>query len=147
MSYSLYKSLVWLTNQTFSMAEGRVRAVGLRKFLATDGRDEVFEVNSKMVITTIRSNPGDRGGPLLDTQGKIVGISQSVGTAGNHFTSFVDITELHALLKEKNLMISEGTASTVETPALVAQTTVSVPAPEYVPCPRRKRCLFLRFHR
>ena len=105
-------------DDVFGMSEGRVRAVALQKFVVSAG-DFDFEINAKMVTTSVPSNPGDSGGPLLDSKGEMVGVTQSGRRGANAISNFVDISEVRALLKQKNLIIDEGAAGDSTVPKKV----------------------------
>jgi Trypsin-like peptidase domain len=94
--------------QVFGITEGKVRAVGIEKFLVGGGTpDSVFEIRARMVTTTNPTNPGDSGGPLFDKRGYQVAVTQSGSTRAQQVNSFVDVTEVRGFLNEKKMRINE----------------------------------------
>src|SRR5687768_6983491 len=92
--------------QVFGITEGRVRAVGVEKFLVGGGDGNVFEIRAKMVTTTNPTNPGDSGGPLFDKRGYLVAVTQSGNTRAQNVNAFVDVTEVQSFLKEKKIQVA-----------------------------------------
>jgi S1-C subfamily serine protease len=103
--------------QVFSVTEGKVRAVGIEKFLVGDGSgSKIFEIRAKMVTTTNPANPGDSGGPLFNNRGEMVGVTQSVDTEAQQVNHFVDVTEVLAFLGEKKIQLSDPGDPKLKTP-------------------------------
>jgi hypothetical protein len=74
---------------------GTVRAVYPKKF-----RTEVGEHEFTVIETQSPINPGDSGGPVVNNEGKLVGISQSLREQARLVSYCVDISELKAFLAE-----------------------------------------------
>jgi Trypsin-like peptidase domain len=94
--------------QVFSITEGKVRAVGIDNFV-TSGPDleKAFRVQCKIVTTTNPTNPGDSGGPLFNSKGHQVAVTESVNLGANQVNMFVDVTEVRAFLSEKKITFKE----------------------------------------
>lgn len=93
-------------NQTFSMGRGEVRGVGVED-MVVHGEDEVLRIKAKMVTVSIPTNPGDSGGPVIDSKGYQVAVTESgySGAAAQNVNSCVDVTEVRAFLKEKKIVL------------------------------------------
>jgi S1-C subfamily serine protease len=93
-------------NQTFSMGRGEVRGVGMED-MVVHGDDEVLRIKAKMVTVSIPTNPGDSGGPVIDSRGYQVAVTESgySGAAAQAVNSCVDITEVRAFLSEKKIVL------------------------------------------
>lgn len=125
--------------QVFSITEGRVRAVGMQKI---DFGDQIL--NAKLVTTTNPSNQGDSGGPLIDKRGFQVAVTQSGHTKAQLVSNFVDISEVHAFLREKKIEIKEGSEAVVakpkpkEEPKVVTTPPKEVTPPPVTPTPKKE---------
>jgi hypothetical protein len=93
--------------QVFSVTEGKVRAVGEENHLVGGGPDSVFRVKARMVTATNPTNPGDSGGPLFNSKGHQVAVTESGVTNAQQVNLFVDVTEVRAFLTEKKITFKE----------------------------------------
>src|SRR5262249_36673345 len=85
--------------QVFSITEGKVRSVGIENHLVSGpGGDDAFRVQCKMVTTTNPTNPGDSGGPLFNSKGHQVAVTESGSVGAQQVNRFVDVTEVRAFL-------------------------------------------------
>ena len=73
---------------------GTVRSVYEKKFRTSTG-DHQF----KVVETQSPINTGDSGGPVVNAEGKLVGIAQSFSKKGNLVSYCVDVTEIKSFLE------------------------------------------------
>jgi S1-C subfamily serine protease len=72
----------------------RVHDDGYRR---TGGAD----VRARVIVTTIHAQPGDSGSPVMDKEGKLVGIILAGDTlTGNRISHGVDVSEIRAFLSE-----------------------------------------------
>jgi hypothetical protein len=95
-------------DQVFSITEGKVRSVGIEDHLVSGpGGEGAFRVQAKMVTTTNPTNPGDSGGPLFNSKGHQVGVTESGNPGVQQVNLFVDVTEVRAFLKEKSITFKE----------------------------------------
>jgi S1-C subfamily serine protease len=109
--------------QVFSVSRGEVRAVAIEDILVGGGGGDVFRVKCRVVTATNPINGGDSGGPLFNKKGEQVAVSESSRTRASLVNFFIDVTEVRALLKEKNIKIKELTPEP-ETPAVDKKDTV-----------------------
>ncbi|MGB7327541.1 MAG: serine protease [Rubripirellula sp.] len=72
---------------------GSVRAVYDKKFKSNHG-----EHNFRAVETQSPIQPGDSGGPIVDSEGKLVALAQSFSPDNSLISFCVDITEIRSLL-------------------------------------------------
>jgi S1-C subfamily serine protease len=83
---------------------GTVRQV-YRKHFHTGSRrgEDGFEVDARVVETQSPVNSGDSGGPVLSDRGELVAVTQGhIPDAQARLVSiFIDVSEVHALLKSK----------------------------------------------
>jgi S1-C subfamily serine protease len=95
--------------QLFSITSGQVRTVGQGAMIVSGG-DDSFEVKAKVVQATNPTNPGDSGGPLFDKRGYQIAVTQSgFGGTVQQVNAFIDVEEVRAFMKEKNVVIEELT--------------------------------------
>jgi S1-C subfamily serine protease len=95
-------------DQVFSVTEGKVRSVGVENHLVSGpGGEDAFRVRAKMVTATNPTNPGDSGGPLFNSKGHQVAVTESGNTRAQQVNLFVDVTEVRAFLTEKKITFKE----------------------------------------
>ncbi len=94
------------TGSLWRFSKGEVRQVFLRKFKTGSAADpsSAFEVNAKIVETQIPINPGDSGGPVMNTRGELNAVTQGYQADQSLVTTMIDITEVRAFLKKENLL-------------------------------------------
>ena len=73
---------------------GKVRSVYEKKFRTSTG-DHQF----KVVETQSPINTGDSGGPVVNSDGKLIGIAQSFSKKGNLVSYCVDVTEIKRFME------------------------------------------------
>jgi S1-C subfamily serine protease len=83
------------TDALWVYTSGTVRAVYRKQF-----RTQAGEHKFKVLETDTPINPGDSGGPVVNDDGQLVGISQALSTQARLVTYSVDISEIKALLAE-----------------------------------------------
>jgi hypothetical protein len=79
---------------------GTVRQVYRKKFLTSAPGESPFEVEAYVLETQCPTNPGDSGGPIVNDQGQLVGITQGADTEARLVSFGIDIAEIKALIKE-----------------------------------------------
>jgi S1-C subfamily serine protease len=91
----------------FSTTDGRVRAVGVMDFVIPGS--VVLRIKCKMVTATNPVNRGDSGGPLINSKGRQIAVTQSgiFSEDVQNVNHFVDVTEVRAFLNEKKIIIKE----------------------------------------
>jgi len=92
---------------TFSTTRGEVRGVGVVD-MVVGGGDEVLRIKARMVSVTNPINPGDSGGPIINSRGYQVAVTESgwSGAAAQNVNSCVDVTEVRGFLDEKKIVLS-----------------------------------------
>ncbi|MCO8123675.1 serine protease [Stieleria sp. TO1_6] len=73
---------------------GTVRSVYQKKFKSTHGEHDFMALETQSPI-----KPGDSGGPIVDDDGKLVGLAQSFSPQSPLVSFCVDITEIRQMLK------------------------------------------------
>jgi len=95
-------------DQVFSITEGKVRSAGVEDHLVSGpGGADAFRVRAKMVTATNPTNPGDSGGPLFNSKGHQVALTESGNTRAQQVNLFVDVTEVRAFLAEHKITFKE----------------------------------------
>jgi hypothetical protein len=94
-------------SHAFRVSRGEVSAVGDWKNEQIGGGPEALYLTCKMITATNPVNPGDSGGPLYDKRGYQVGVTESGLEGVNLVNAFVDVTEIHTLLKEQKIKIKD----------------------------------------
>lgn len=73
---------------------GTVRSVYQKKFKSTHGEHDFMALETQTPI-----KPGDSGGPIVNEEGKLVGLAQSFSPQSALVSFCVDITEIRGMLK------------------------------------------------
>lgn len=73
---------------------GTVRAVYQKKFKSEHGEHDFLALETQSPI-----KPGDSGGPIVNDQGKLVGLAQSFSPKSELISFCVDVTEIRSFLK------------------------------------------------
>jgi S1-C subfamily serine protease len=88
----------------WAYTRGSVKAV-YRKNFRTSGRDGegAFEIDARVVETSSPVNAGDSGGPVVNSNGELVAITQGhlADEAARSISYFIDLSEIKAFLKAK----------------------------------------------
>lgn len=93
--------------QAFRVSRGEVSAVGPWKNEQIGSGPDALYLTCKMITATNPTNQGDSGGPLYDKRGYQVGVTESGLEGVNLVNAFVDVTEIHALLKKNKIKIKD----------------------------------------
>jgi hypothetical protein len=98
-----------VTGKMWAFRTGAVYKIGPGKFTGktADGLDYVLD--TRVLLTTISTEEGEGGGPLVNDQGELVAVQHGNRTmipAGEKpgQSIFIDVAELKALLEEKKLL-------------------------------------------
>ncbi|HLW65068.1 MAG TPA: trypsin-like peptidase domain-containing protein [Gemmataceae bacterium] len=96
----------------FTYTEGSVKAVYNKKWPAGDERLNL-QLESRVIETTSPTNHGDSGGPLMNNNAELVGVTQggSNEKGANLINWFIDISEVKAFLKSKGIEPSAAVAT------------------------------------
>jgi len=71
---------------------GKVR--GLKQFQS----DDEEELNVRTILSDLRLNPGDSGGPVVDEDGNLVGVNMAINTRGRGISYSIDVAEVKDFL-------------------------------------------------
>jgi S1-C subfamily serine protease len=115
-------------------AKGRI--VGVGKAIAASNEDGTSETLTGLLETNANVQPGDSGGPLLDANGRAVGMNTAGSTSGSPFSSYTG-SDAYAIPIKKaqaiaNLIVA-GKASTRIHVGATAFLGVSVQDTQYGP--------------
>jgi hypothetical protein len=104
------------SDAVFCYTGGSVKSVYNLKAMTggKGGKEAPFLIDSRVIETTSPTNPGDSGGPLLNDNGELVGVTQSLHGDARSISYFVDISEVKSLLKTKGIDVSVAVASGAE---------------------------------
>jgi serine protease Do len=91
---------------------GAVKAV-YKKTWAVKDRNEMHQFEANVVETTSPVNPGDSGGPLLNSQGELTAVTQGGVSAQGTISYFIDISEVRTVLAAKKIRVTSAPAATV----------------------------------
>lgn len=76
--------------------------------IVVDGNKRDLQTYDNMIQTDAAINPGNSGGPLLDLQGKVIGINTAVSSSGQGLSFAIPINSVKEVLGE---LISKGKIS------------------------------------
>jgi S1-C subfamily serine protease len=82
----------------FGYVKGSVRQVYKKEWRAEMSPRKVATFEAKVVETDSATNPGDSGGPLLNSQGELVGVTQGGALNAQLVSTFIDVSEVKQLL-------------------------------------------------
>jgi Trypsin-like peptidase domain len=63
------------------------------------------EVDAQVIETTLPSNPGDSGGPILNANGELVGITSAGNVKERAVSLGIDVAEIRAMLDKNHLTV------------------------------------------
>lgn len=85
----------------FGYVKGAVRQVYKKEWKAEIAPRKVATFEAKVVETDSATNPGDSGGPLLNSSGELVGVTQGGALNAQLVSTFIDVSEVKQLLAAK----------------------------------------------
>jgi hypothetical protein len=85
---------------------GKVRNVYKHKWQAQVGR-RTLRFEAQVVETDSATNRGDSGGPLLNDNGKLVGVTEGAAVDAQLVSTFVDVSEVKRLLASADLRLTD----------------------------------------
>ncbi len=85
----------------FGYVKGAVRQVYKKEWKAEVAPKKVATFEAKVVETDSPTNPGDSGGPLLNSKGELVGVTQGGAINAQLVSTFIDVSEVKQLLATK----------------------------------------------
>ena len=92
------------------LTEGTVRQVLRRriKSIPSSGDGPDFEIDAKVVYAQSPNNPGDSGGPLMNSSGELIGITQGGMREAQGISIFIDISEIRDFLTKARVLNADG---------------------------------------
>jgi S1-C subfamily serine protease len=97
----------------WSYTEGSVRSIYTKKFAVTIGQGESLTIDARLIESSNPTNKGDSGGPLVNDDGELVGVTQGGINNANQLSTFIDLSEVKALLTDKKIIIPRRGSTTV----------------------------------
>ncbi len=82
----------------FGYVKGSVRSVSKMSWKAELAPKKIASFEAKVIQTDSATNPGDSGGPLLNSKGELVGVTQGAAINAQLISTFIDISEVKDLL-------------------------------------------------
>lgn len=90
----------------FVFSSGTVRQVYRRKFSYATGQ----QVDAEVVESQSPINPGDSGGPVVNGDGKLIGVAASQTQGAELFNLFISVSEVKALMRDADELWAPKTA-------------------------------------
>lgn len=100
----------------WSYTEGNVRSIYDKQFAVRLGNSEVLQINAKLIESSNPTNKGDSGGPLVNDDGELVGVTQGGVTTANQLSTFIDLSEVKALLQQQKITLPRRSATLAQQP-------------------------------
>lgn len=107
----------------FGYVKGSVRQVYKKEWRAELEPRRVATFEARVVETDSATNPGDSGGPLLNDQGELVGVTQGGAINAQLVSTFIDVSEVKQLLASgavKEVRATKPAPKAEPTPPVVA---------------------------
>ncbi len=82
---------------------GKVRQVYKHQWSAQLGSNRVLRCRGEVVETDSATNPGDSGGPLLNDQGELIGVTHGGATNAQLLSTFISVSEVKKLLQKEGV--------------------------------------------
>jgi S1-C subfamily serine protease len=97
------------SDAAFVYTPGKVRAVYEKKWVAGGGGGEIFNLKARIIEATSPTNPGDSGGPLFNSRGEQIGVTQGGlnKERGQGYSFFIDVTEIKNFLRDRKIVLSQ----------------------------------------
>jgi len=80
---------------------GSVRSVYKHKWKARLEANRVVTFEARVIETNSATNPGDSGGPLLNDQSELVGVTQGAAVEAQLVSTFIDVSEVKQVLQSR----------------------------------------------
>ena len=124
----------------WSYTEGNVRSVYDKNFSVRLTPSETINIDARMIESSNPTNKGDSGGPLVNDDGELVGVTQGGISTANQLSTFIDISEVKTLLRDKKInvprrstTVAQGTSNKSDTNKDDAKTSAEKPAAKVDP--------------
>lgn len=98
----------------WSYTEGSVRSIYEKKFSVQLSPSETLNIEARMIESSNPTNKGDSGGPLVNDEGELVGVTQGGVVSANQLSTFIELSEVKALLKEKKITVPRRATTVVQ---------------------------------
>ncbi len=108
----------------FGYVKGSVRRVYKRDWRAELSPGKIARFEAKIIETDSATNPGDSGGPLLNAQGELVGVTQGGAINAQLISTFIDISEVKALLETRAVKALKADKAAVAKPVKTGPLTL-----------------------
>jgi tetratricopeptide (TPR) repeat protein len=89
--------------------EGAVKQVCRRAWVAPLGQ-RLIRMDARTVITQAPTNEGDSGGPVVNDEGQLVGVTEGASTDATLINCAIDVSEVRSYLADTSWMASVRTA-------------------------------------
>ncbi len=99
---------------------GKVRQVYKHQWSAQLGGGKLLRCRGEVIETDSATNPGDSGGPLLNDQGELVGVTHGGATNAQLLSTFISLSEVRNVLKSEGVSTAKADPPKVEKPKSVA---------------------------
>ncbi len=83
----------------WTYTDGKVRSVLQRRHTVRSS-GLTFVVDARTVVTSLASNPGDSGGPVVNDRGELVAVVSSGNRKAENVCFCIDVTEINALVQK-----------------------------------------------
>jgi HEAT repeat protein len=83
----------------FVLTTGSIRQFGHKKIMTGDGSD-IFTLDSDLIFTNSQTNHGDSGGPMVNSHGELVAVTQGAFVDANALSIFIDVKEVKMVLEK-----------------------------------------------
>ena len=91
---------------------GSVKAVYRKKWAVSDAEEKTLRFEAQVVETTSPVNAGDSGGPLLNSAGELVAVTQGgVRDTQGTISFFIDLSEVQSFFKANKIRITNAPAT------------------------------------
>ncbi len=89
---------------------GTVRAVYHKAWKVALGAGTILTLEARVIETDSPTNAGDSGGPLVNGHGELVGVTQGGVSNAQLLSTFIDVGEVKAFLRQHKVRIHVGPA-------------------------------------
>ena len=97
----------------WSYTEGNVRSIYDKNFSVNMSNKEALKISARMIECTNPTNKGDSGGPLVNDNAELVGVTQGGVIDANQLSTFIDIQEVKALLRQQKINVPTKRNTTI----------------------------------
>jgi S1-C subfamily serine protease len=97
-------------NAMWLLTKGIVRAVSRNRYKTVSAAQQGMElaIDARVVIAQSPNNPGDSGGPMLNSKGELAAVTQGGRPDAQEITYFIDILEVREFLTKAGILGKDG---------------------------------------